>query len=158
MLARTEQMAEDELVIECEFDAPVALVWRIWSDAAHLKRWFGPTDFTCPVFELDFREGGRYRALIRAERYGDSWFGGTFRTIRPHREIVMSFAWEEGSGETHDTTITVTFSERDGKTLQRFHQAPFPDVGSRDSHHDGWSECLDKGLAYGERLAEETGR
>ncbi|KKB11492.1 hypothetical protein VE25_12360 [Devosia geojensis] len=156
MLARTEKMADDELVIERVFDAPVALVWRIWSDPEHLKRWFGPADFTCPVFELDFREGGTYRAMIHADKYGDSWFGGTFAQIRPNEKIVMSFAWEEGSGETHDTTITVTFAEKDGRTVQRFRQAPFPDVESRDSHYDGWSECLDKGLAYGERLAGEA--
>jgi uncharacterized protein YndB with AHSA1/START domain len=149
-------MADDELVIERVLDAPVALVWRIWSDAQHLRRWFGPADFTCPVFELDFREGGTYRAMIHADAYGDSWFGGTFAQIRPNERIVMSFAWEAGSGETHDTTITVTFTEKDGRTVQRFHQAPFPDVESRDGHYDGWSECLDKGLAYGERLAGEA--
>ncbi|GLQ53402.1 SRPBCC domain-containing protein [Devosia nitrariae] len=154
MLARTEKLAENELLIEREFEAPRALVWRIWSDAEHLKRWFGPTDFTCPVFELDFREGGRYRAVIRSDEHGEYWFGGTFREIRPNEKIVMNFAWEEDGQET---TITVTLAERDGKTVQSFHQTPFASVESRDGHLGGWIECLDKGRVYAEDFAGRIG-
>lgn len=151
MLARTEKVAETELLIEREFEAPRALVWRIWSSAEHLKRWFGPTDFTCPVFELDFREGGQYRAVIRSDEHGEYWFGGTFREIRPDEKIVMSFAWDEEDAQ--ETTITVTLAEREGKTVQSFHQTPFASVASRDGHLEGWIECLDKGRAYAEDLA-----
>lgn len=153
MLARPEKAAENELFIERQFEAPRALVWRIWSDAEHLKRWFGPTDFTCPVFELDFREGGSYRALIRSHEHGEYWFSGTFREIRPGEKIVMSFAWEE---DAQNTTITITLAERDGKTVQTFHQTPFASVESRNGHLEGWMECLDKGCAYAEALAGKT--
>lgn len=153
MLAVTEKAPENELLIEREFEAPRALVWRIWSDAEHLKRWFGPTGFTCPVFDLDFRVGGRYRAVIRSDEHGEYWFGGTFREIRPDARIVMSFMWEE---DAQETTITVTLTERDGKTVQSFHQTPFASVESRDGHLEGWVECLEKGRAYAEDLAGST--
>jgi uncharacterized protein YndB with AHSA1/START domain len=44
----------------------------------------------------------------------------------------------------HQTLVTVTFAEQDGKTRLTFHQAPFESVESRDSHQSGWSECFDR--------------
>ena len=48
------------LVIERVFDAPPALVFRLWSDPARVKEWWHPKDFVTPSFEMDFREGGAY--------------------------------------------------------------------------------------------------
>ena len=50
--------------------------------------------------------------------------------------------------------VTVTFEERDGKTVQHFHQAPFTSVASRDSHVGGWNSLFNKEQAYAEALAE----
>jgi uncharacterized protein YndB with AHSA1/START domain len=52
-------MKQVDLEIVKEFDAPVASVWRAWSDAQWLKQWWGPDRFSCPSAEVDFREGGR---------------------------------------------------------------------------------------------------
>ena len=47
------------------FDAPRDLVFSLWSNPEHVKRWWHPSGFTTPTFEMDFREGGRYRYCIR---------------------------------------------------------------------------------------------
>jgi uncharacterized protein YndB with AHSA1/START domain len=107
-----------------------------------------PKDFTCPSYSLDFRVGGAYRGMIRSAHYPDGWFGGTFKEIVPNQKIVMSFAWEQGSGLTDRNDITITLSEADGVTIQRFHQAPFGSIEERDSHLSGWTECLDKQVSY----------
>ena len=148
MQPKTEAMADTELFITRSFAAPAALVFRLWSDAELLKRWFGPKDFTCPSYSLDFRVGGAYRGMIRSAHYPDGWFGGTFKEIVPNQKIVMSFAWEQGSGLTDRNDITITLSEADGVTIQRFHQAPFATIEERDSHLGGWTECLDKQVGY----------
>lgn len=147
-MSRTDPQLGHWLDIERRFTAPAGLLWRLWTDADWLKRWFGPKDFTCPSYSLDLRPGGRYRGLIRAEQYGDSWFGGAFREIVPHEKLVMSFAWERDSGLTDANEITLTWREVDGVTLQHFRQGPFADSAERDSHRDGWSECIDKEAAY----------
>ena len=48
----------------------------------------------------------------------------------------------------------MTFAEQDGKTVQTFHQAPFPTVERRDSHIGGWNECFDREQAYAEAIAQ----
>ena len=59
-MARSAELRDDELLIDKMFDAPAALVFRLWSDPVHFVRWWGPKGFTCPSAKLDFRVGGRF--------------------------------------------------------------------------------------------------
>jgi len=158
------RVADDELLIVRTLDAPPALVFRIWEQREHMIRWLGPKDFTCTHLEMDFRPGGRWRACIESEAYGETWMGGEYREIERDRRIVYSFAWEDGRDQPGiDTLITVTFRDDNGRTVQSFHQAPFISVESRDSHVGGWNECFDREQAYAEsldhgRLAGESAR
>jgi uncharacterized protein YndB with AHSA1/START domain len=151
--ARATKQADDELLIRRVFDAPVALVWRLWENREHMFRWWGPEGFTCTSLDLDFRPGGAWRVSMVSDAYGKSWSSGKFREIQKGKRIVFTFAWEEGSGETNETVVTVTFEERDGKTVQTFHQAPFTSVASRDGHVAGWNSLFNKEQAYAEVLA-----
>jgi uncharacterized protein YndB with AHSA1/START domain len=48
--------------------------------------------------------------------------------------LVFTFTWEnEGPSAGIETLVTITFEERDGKTVRTFHQAPFRNVERRDS-------------------------
>jgi uncharacterized protein YndB with AHSA1/START domain len=154
-----KQLSDDELLITRTFDAPVSLVFRIWEQRDHMIRWLGPKAFTCTSLDLDFRPGGKWRACIESEAYGQSWMGGEFREIEKDKSIVYTFAWEDGRDQPGvDTLITVTFAEEDGKTVQSFHQAPFLHVDARDNHVGGWNECFDREQAYAEALAKEERR
>ncbi len=64
MTTRTDTVADDELLIQRTFDAPVATVFRIWEDREQRQRWWGPKEFRCTAFEHDFRVGGKWRARI----------------------------------------------------------------------------------------------
>ena len=48
------------------FNAPVAMVWQIWTDAALVQRWWGPQYFTSPMAIIDFRIGGRSIVSMKA--------------------------------------------------------------------------------------------
>lgn len=158
VMSETRRLGDDELLIERTFDAPAELMFRIWAERDHMVRWLGPKDFTCTHLEMDFRPGGAWRGCIVSDAYGENWMGGVYREIEPGRRIVMSFAWEDGRDQPGlETLITVTFEPRGGRTLQRFHQAPFASVESRDSHVGGWNECFDREQAYAEDLARGEG-
>ncbi len=148
-------LGDDELLIVRTFDAPVSLVFRLWEKREHMMRWLGPRTFTCTSLDLDFRPGGAWRACIESEAAGPFWMGGQYREIERDRRIVFTFVGEDESGRRSvETLVTVTFSERDGKTVQSFHQTSFPTVESRDSHLSGWDQVFDKQQAYAERLAK----
>lgn len=149
-------VADNELLIRRTFAAPASLLFSLWSEPKHLRRWMGPDEFECPHADVDFRVGGAYRILIRSTAHGDNWFGGVYRAIEPTRRLVFTFAWDnDGPSAGIETLVTITFVEQDGKTIQTFHQAPFLDVERRDSHVHGWNQAFDKQAHYAAIIEQE---
>jgi uncharacterized protein YndB with AHSA1/START domain len=152
----TVTLADDELLITRTFDAPASVLFALWSRPEHMKRWMGPSNFTCPEAEIDFRVGGAYRAMIASPQHGENWFGGVYREIVPNRRLVFTFAWDnDGPSTGVETLVTITFEERGDKTVQTFHQRPFLSVERRDSHVGGWTEAFAKLGAYAAKTAKE---
>jgi uncharacterized protein YndB with AHSA1/START domain len=153
----TARLADDELLITRTFDAPASLVFKLWSEPEHMKRWMGPEDFVCPEVQIDFRVGGAYRAMIASPAHGENRFGGIYREIVPNRRLVFTFAWDnDGPSAGVETLVTIAFEERDGKTVQTFHQRPFLNADRRDSHAGGWTQTFDKLAAYARSITKES--
>jgi uncharacterized protein YndB with AHSA1/START domain len=152
-------LKDDELLIERTFEAPAALVFRMWESREHMLRWWGPEGFTAVELDWELAPGRPWRGAIASKAYGLSRFGGVIREVERDRRIVFSFAWDEETGRDLDTLVTVTLREEDGRTVQTFHQAPFSTVAIRDSHVGGWSSLFDKQRVYVENIAvaEEKG-
>jgi uncharacterized protein YndB with AHSA1/START domain len=53
------------------FHFPIQLVYKAWSDATHLKNWWGPAGFTNSFEEFDFRVGGRWRFVMHGPEKGN---------------------------------------------------------------------------------------
>jgi len=41
-----------DLVFTRVFNAPVTQVWKEWTDAERVKKWWGPDGFSCPVARM----------------------------------------------------------------------------------------------------------
>ena len=57
-------MAENEIVITRLVNAPRARVWQMFTEAKHIKHWWGPNGFTNTIFEMDVRVGGIWRFVM----------------------------------------------------------------------------------------------
>jgi uncharacterized protein YndB with AHSA1/START domain len=84
------------------FEAPVAAVWKAWSDGALVARWWGPKGFTCPMARMDFREGGTSLVCMRAAKA----FGGrdlfntwTYEKIEPMKRFAYVLRFSDKSGK-----------------------------------------------------------
>lgn len=144
-LADIGRASKRELVIERVFNAPRALVFRAWTDPEHMQRWFGPRWHPARELTMDVRPGGRWRSCLRSTETGaDLWVGGVYREIVPPERLVFTFAWEEEGERGLETVVTITFTERDGKTLMSFRQTPFQSDGERDGHRGGWTSTWDR--------------
>src|ERR1700730_16992766 len=74
--------AESELGITRVFDAPRALVFKVWTDPRHAKNWWGPRDCPATHLEMDVRPGGAWRGRLRATNDGkELGLGGVFREV-----------------------------------------------------------------------------
>jgi len=138
-------MTDLDLTLTRVFDAPRELVFEVWTNPDHLAKWWGPTGFTATSCTVKLAEGGQWRTCIRDSANDvERWAGGVYHEIRRPERLVFSFAWEEPTGAPgHDTLVTVTFADRDGRTEMTFHQAIFETVESRDGHEGGWRESFD---------------
>lgn len=115
------------LVLERVFDAPRELVFRTFTEAEHLKHWWGPKGWTLPVCKLDFRPGGVWHYCMRCEDknqgdfYGmESWGKAVFREIEAPERIVYVDYFSDAEGNEAEgmpeTLVTLTFEEFEGKT------------------------------------------
>jgi uncharacterized protein YndB with AHSA1/START domain len=151
----TKPIADRALTITRTFDAPRALVFKLWTDPKHVRNWWGPRDYPAAHIEMDVRPGGRWRHCLHGTEDGrDLWMGGVFREVVAPERLVFTFAWEEEGERGLETLITVTFAERDGKTLMTFRQTPFQSDGERDGHQGGWTSTFDR---LDEHLADFSG-
>ena len=138
-----------ELTIRRNFDAPRELVFRCWTEPERLNRWCCPKGFTLPFSEGDIRPGGSFKTCMRAPDGTDHWLSGTYKEIAPPERLVFSHRWLNEKGEhEHETVVTITLREQDGKTQLTLHQAFFLSEASRDGHFEGWTETLDNLAEY----------
>jgi uncharacterized protein YndB with AHSA1/START domain len=54
------------MVITKMIDAPIASVWRAWSEESLVKQWWGPRMFTAPLAKMDFKVGGKSLVCMRS--------------------------------------------------------------------------------------------
>lgn len=88
-----------DLVVTRVVDAPVGQVWQAWTDAEQVRRWWGPTGFTCPLARIDLREGGTSLVAMRSPAGQDLYNTWSYRSIVPHQrlEFIQNFADEHGN-------------------------------------------------------------
>jgi uncharacterized protein YndB with AHSA1/START domain len=124
-------LAEAEPVVSFRrfVDAPPDLVFEAWTQAEHLRHWWGPREFAIVVCESYPEVGGHYRIVQRTADGRDHGFHGEYRELdRPHR-LVRTFVYE-GAPE-YESLETVTF-ERDGRGTLVTGTSVFPSFAARD--------------------------
>lgn len=103
------------IVITREFNAPRELVFRAFTDPTLIPKWWGPSDYTTTVDQMDVRMGGIWRYVQRGANGDEYGFRGVFHEIKSPERLVYTFEWEGMPG--HILLETVTLEARDGKTI-----------------------------------------
>lgn len=108
------------LIATQTFDAPPSTVYQAWSQPELFRRWWMPrttSEISLVSCDLDVRTGGKYRLEFRAGGADTMAFYGKYLEVVPNERIV----WTNDEDEEGAIT-TVTFEERDGRTLLTFHE------------------------------------
>ncbi len=150
-----------DIVITRIFDAPREKVWKAWTEPEHLKKWWGPKDFTTPAIKQDLRTGGKYLYCMRGPKGSEwdkeMWSGGTYMEVIPMEKIVASDHFADADGNVvspkdfgmpgewpEEMEVTVTFEDAgEGKTKLTLVHKGHP-VEMADMANQGWNESLDK--------------
>ena len=79
-----------EVVVQRVLNAPRALVFKVWTEASHLVRWWGPDGFTTPRCEADARPGGAIRIDMRGPDGTVYPMTGIFQEVLPPERLVFT--------------------------------------------------------------------
>lgn len=131
---RIEASATDfeSLSLSVRVPAGIAVVWRSWTDAEELRRWW-----TIPAARIDLRVGGAYELTFRPDAAAGARGSEQCRILSYTPDRMLSFTWATpphlSVGETH-TWVVLTFSENeDGTDLELVHNGFLTGRG--------WNEC-----------------
>ena len=150
-----------DLVFTRVFNAPVTQVWKAWTDAERVKKWWGPDGFSCPVARMEFREGGTSLVCMRAPKeFGgqDMYSTWTYTKIVPMREIEYLHLFADKDGNRVDPAQQglppempkevrneVTFKGvGKGKTEVTVTEYDWPVGHMMEMSQIGMEQCLDK--------------
>ncbi len=126
---------EPSMICTRSFDAPVALVWRVFTDPVHVARWWGPKSIAPvkTIDKLDLRPGGAWRYICeRPDGSEQIVFFGTYLEVEPQRKLTNTFGVEgafEGDAAFPEQHF---FEERNGRTYYRSYTL-LPDFEARDA-------------------------
>lgn len=148
----TATASERELVIQRNFNAPRERVFEAWTKVEHVVNWFGPSEFTAPFCDIDFRVGGSYRICMRSPQGEDHWVSGEYREIVEPERIVFTWIREDTDGKIWSSTIVeLHFEDTGASTLFTLRQGQFETIPYCEEHSFGWNQCLDR---FGEYVSK----
>src|SRR5271169_320890 len=71
------------------FHAPRTTVFKAWSSAEHVKRWFCPKSFTVSDAKVEMRVGGPFEVCMRSPTGEEHWTRGVFVEVVPYARLVI---------------------------------------------------------------------
>lgn len=114
-----ERTSDRELVATRIFNGPARIVFEAWTKPELIMRWWAPESFGISFLscEADVRTGGSYRFVFgHAASEQPMAFFGKYLEVTPPARLVWTNEEDEDGAVT-----TVTFEEKDGKTLVVVH-------------------------------------
>ena len=106
------------LLVSRVFSAPRETVFKAWSSADHVKRWFCPNGYSVPEATVEMRVGGRFEVCMRSPEGLEHWTRGTFTEVAaPERLTIDHHVIDPcGGGPLFSAVTRVKFSAADGGT------------------------------------------
>jgi uncharacterized protein YndB with AHSA1/START domain len=102
--------ADNELFITRTLNAPIDLVWEVWTDPKHIAQWWGPIGFTTSIQHMEVKEGGEWDLVMHGPDGVDYKNKNVFSKVIKPELIVFK----------HVTppifTATITFKKQGDKT------------------------------------------
>src|SRR5437868_3648609 len=149
--------SHDAVVIERSFDAPVDLIWKLWTDPEHFAAWYGPDGATIPVAKMDVRVGGARLVCMEVSAPSGQmqmWFTGEYLDVVENKRLVYTESMSDGQGnvmtaadmgmpDSHPTTteVRVELEDIDGGTRMVLTHSGIP---ADSPGAAGWAMALDK--------------
>jgi uncharacterized protein YndB with AHSA1/START domain len=134
------------------FSAPRETVFKAWSSADHVKRWFCPDGYSVPEAKVEMRVGGAFEVCMRSPEGVEHWTRGTFTEVAAPERLAIDHHIVDpcGGGPLFSALTEVAFIDNGGgRTLMEVVQTyTFPATAEAErmlkGAPEGWRQTLDK--------------
>jgi uncharacterized protein YndB with AHSA1/START domain len=144
-----------EFMITRQFKQPLEKVWRAWSQAEQIGKWWGPKGCKVDVRRFEFQPGGFFHYAMNFEGAPAMWGRFNYREITPQKSIAWlnSFSNERcGIARAPFSDIcpmeilnTATFSEQDGITTITLKAVPFGELDAERQYFIDLKPSMEQG-------------
>jgi uncharacterized protein YndB with AHSA1/START domain len=107
--------ADREIFISRKLNAPVEMVWELWTKPEHITNWWGPNEFSNTISTMNVTPGGEWKLVMHSPDGTDYYNESIFREVILHKKIV----YEHISYPRH--IATVDFEEQGEYTFIKWH-------------------------------------
>ena len=115
MSIKTEPGSDREIRLSRLLNAPISLVWEVWTNPDHIKNWWGPNGFTNTITKMDITENGEWYLVMHGPDGTNYKNKSIFKEVVKHKRLV----YEHVSVPTF--LATIEFEEQGEKTLLNWH-------------------------------------
>ena len=119
----TKDPAKNKLVVTRDFDAPVAQVWKAWTDSKILDQWWAPKPWKAETKSMDFRDGGNWIYAMKGPEGEAQWCRADFEKIVPQKSYTGTDAFCDEKGNINKQFVQVAMRSR-----KAFFKAHFNDL------------------------------
>jgi uncharacterized protein YndB with AHSA1/START domain len=131
-----------EIVVTRDFDAPIALVFDVFTKPEHVRKTIAPFGEQVTVCSIDLRVGGNYHFVFVTDNGTECSFRGTYLVVEPTTRTVET--WLFDGWPDAEAVESMDLREANGVTTLTWKLA-FRDQAGRDhmTKFDGIEANLD---------------
>jgi uncharacterized protein YndB with AHSA1/START domain len=131
----------DKITIETTINAPIDLVWKLWTSPEHIINWnFATTEWCCPSAVNDLKQGGEFKWRMEAKDGSMGFdFTGTYQQIKENELITYKMS--------DDRAVSIDFSI-EGESVKIVESFEAEGTNSDEQQRAGWQAILDNFKKY----------
>lgn len=143
--------------IERTFDAPIDVVWAMWTEAEHFANWYGPMGARIPKADMNVAVGGARHIAMEMETPNgpmQMFFVGEYREIDPKTRLVYTEGMADADGNAltaeqmgmpagtpMETSVVVELEDHGERTRMTMTHVGVP---ADSPGGQGWTMAIDK--------------
>lgn len=135
-----------EMTLTRVINAPLELLWEVWTNPHHIAQWWGPQGFTNPICEWEAQDGKKIFINMIAPDGSSHPIDGEFKeVVKPERLVFITAKTDNTGNRIVEIINTVNFTSIADKTRITIHakvlKAP---QAFLEGMGDGWNTSMDK--------------
>lgn len=88
MEKRKSNTTDREINMSRVLNAPIDLVWEVWTNPEHIKNWWGPDGVSSTIHKMNVKEGGEWNLTVHGPDGTDFKNKSIFKEIVLHKKLV----------------------------------------------------------------------